>query len=124
MADLFDDVVNKGLDITKTLKKELAVPLVELIKSRIKPPEVQIEGTLKIESYAPNGVDLIKDMLRETLLGQPNLATTYVGGGAYSMRVKAPDYRAAEKVLKAASDAVLAASKKNKMAAEFERQKE
>jgi len=124
LADVFDDVVNKGLDLSKSLKATIATSLAELIKVRIRPPEVEIEGTLKLQSYDPNGVELVKNGIGAMTTEVPETKIMYLGGGQFMVKLSAPDYRIAERKLKAASDSVLAFAKKHKMEAEFIRDRQ
>ena len=86
---------------------KIATPLTELIKQRIKPPEVKVSGTLTITTYAPDGIGII----RQTLLAiaeTPQTAVTYLGGGKYKVTVTASDYKAAEEHMTQATAAATA----------------
>ena len=88
-------------------KKQVKV-LNEIIALRIKPSEVQISGNLKITTYAPNGIDIIKDSLKkaeETSNGR--IKINYLGSGLYRFMLKAPDYKDAEKVMKNATETAI-----------------
>jgi len=99
MYNCFEDV---ALDNAKLedlgIDKKTAEPLTKLIKERIKPPEVSLEADLKLESHEPDGVDIIKKALisAESVGG---ISLLYEGGGKYKVRVKAPEYKEAEKIL-------------------------
>ena len=124
LADAFDDVVNQGLDLTEQgINKKIATPLMELIRTRIKPPEVEIEGVLGVSSYAPDGIDLVRKSLIALRDAAENLTVAYKGGGKYIVRVKGPDYRTAEKTLQGAMDTFNKFAKKNKLGSSFERAK-
>ncbi|MEM4268365.1 MAG: S1 RNA-binding domain-containing protein [Candidatus Woesearchaeota archaeon] len=106
------------LGLTKNQSQELE----ELIKQRIKLPEVEIEGNLYVSTFQPNGVDIIKNallMLKEA--GKERLSLNYIGAGKYPLKVKAEDYKTAEKILKNSVDKVLDYLGNNKADAKFER---
>jgi len=92
----FNDVVNEGLSL-KDYDIKLATELEEIIKQRIKPPEVTIEGEFYIESYAGNGVEIIREVFKDI---DPNKITAiYKGGGKYNISTKAGNYKDAEEIL-------------------------
>jgi translation initiation factor 2 subunit 1 len=94
----FDDIVAGNFD-AKDLKldKKIEAALVEVIKEKIKPPEVQISGTLAVQTFDPDGVELIKKTLTD--LKSKNIAIAYLGGGKYKVTVTAPDYESAEDIV-------------------------
>jgi translation initiation factor 2 subunit 1 len=99
-----------------------AKALDEIIKLRIKPSEVEIMGKMKIMLYAPDGVDIVKDALKKALsTNSKQLAINYLGSGTYRFHVKAEEYKDAEKVLKAATDAASDIVLKNHGTVEFAR---
>ena len=101
----FEAIVEETFDLGKTgLDKKLVEKLTALVKERIKPKQVDIEGTLSITTYAENGVTLVKQALLEAQKTPADIR--YLGGGAYHVHVTAEDYKAAEKLLKTAVDAV------------------
>lgn len=74
--------------------------LLEVITQRIKTPEVEIVGSLKLQSYSPDGVEAVKDALRAGLKATENIAQVkYLGSGTFRVSVKSPDYKSAEKIL-------------------------
>jgi len=100
---------------------ELAKQLKEAIADRIVPPEVKIEGDLKLSSYASDGVLLVKEALARAAAVAKNITIAYKGAGTYRIIVKAEQFKEAEKYLKDAVDKVLAFAKEKKFAAEFKR---
>ncbi len=92
--------------------KELEIPsiylkiLEEVVKQRIKPPEVSISGKLKLQCYEPNGVEIIKKALKKGLKAGDNIDLKYLGAGKYGLVIKAEEYKTAEKVLKNVTNAV------------------
>ncbi len=94
----FDEVVNNNLDLKKFgIDATLAKKLEEIIRQRIKTPEVIITGTLQLSTYAADGITLIK-----TALGyfeKAGLDVSYLGGGKYRIVAVAKDYKSAEEKL-------------------------
>ena len=99
----FEEVVkNDKLLKELGIDDKIAEPLTEAIKQRIKEAEVQIGGELSIISYAPNGVEIVKEALKKADIDK-NISISYEGGGKYKIMVKAPDYKKAEKMLDTAT---------------------
>jgi translation initiation factor 2 subunit 1 len=117
----FELVAQGKLDLGTIIDKKLAQSVSEAIAQRIKPKEVAIDGDITLLSYAPNGVEAVKDALSKALAMPGKPVIRYKGAGTYHVSVTADDYKAAEKKLKAAVDAVLDAAKAHKMQAEFVR---
>ena len=118
LFEAFELVTNDKLDLSNFTDKKIADSLTEVIKQRIKPPEISIWGELKIVSYAPDGVKKIKNVLSSTEKVEGNPIIKYKGGGIYSLEIKSDDYKTAEKILKKVVDTAESCAKKNK--AEFE----
>ena len=94
----------------------------DTITQRIKPTHVEIIGKLKIMSYAPNGIEIVKDSLAKAKeAGKDNIKINYLGSGTYRFMVTADEYKDAEKILKNASDAAIKIVEKNQGTAEFSR---
>ncbi|MBD3202940.1 S1 RNA-binding domain-containing protein [Candidatus Woesearchaeota archaeon] len=92
----FEDVVEKDLKLTSLgIDKKTAEKLEEVIKLRIKPKEVAVEGELNLISYKGNGVEIIKESLKQADKVK-GTEIRYLGGGRYKIIVKAKDYKKAE----------------------------
>lgn len=119
----FNDIVEKGLDLEKLgITPELAKTLKDVVKEKIKPAEVQIKGILKLESHAPEGIEVIKKTLaRAEKLGKGFAQVSYAGAGQYNLVVTAPDYKTAEKILKTSTDSALKYLEKQEGLGSFER---
>ena len=113
-----DEIKLESLQIDKNHVKILD----ETIRQRIKPGEVEIDGKLKITTYAPNGIDMIKESLKkgiEAVGGK--ISIIYLGSGTYRFSVKAPDYKDAEKIMKTATEVTIGFISKNSGIPEFTR---
>lgn len=114
------ELVSKGqLDLSDELDKKVAKPLNEAIQSRIKPPEVTISGTMKLTSYASDGLERVKEAL--SLAKKAGINVRYLGAGAHHFSVKAENYKDAEKVLKKGIDALEKFAGKKDIAHEWKR---
>ncbi len=114
-----DESLLQNLGIDKDRLKLLD----ETIKQRIKPTEVEIKGKLKITTYAPNGIDIIKDSLKKAEQSADNrIGINYLGSGLYRFKVKASDYKEAEKLMKNAVETAVGYITKHAGLAEFNRE--
>ncbi|MDP2749665.1 MAG: translation initiation factor IF-2 subunit alpha [Nanoarchaeota archaeon] len=106
----FEAVANDNLSLEELgIPKKISDELTEIIKQRIKPPEVEIGGRLKLVSYAPDGVEIVKNVIKTSHTPNTGLKITYAGGGSYNISVISPDYKSAEKIM---DDFINAAKKK------------
>jgi len=110
------------LDLETIVDKKIAKLLADAVKARIKPPEVKIGGDLKLTSYAPNGIQEIRDSL--ALAVKAGIKVRYVGAGTYHFEVIAEDYKTAEKILKDGLDPVLEHAKEQDVTAEWARKED
>ncbi|MBD3313290.1 translation initiation factor IF-2 subunit alpha [Candidatus Woesearchaeota archaeon] len=117
----FEDIVAENFSVSDLkLDPKISNALEELIKTRIKPPEVMIRGLLKLETYDPEGVELIKEILKKA--EAENITIKYAGAGSYTIAVKAEDYKTAETDLKNATDMIDDFMNKHQGSSEFIRQ--
>ncbi|MBW2987911.1 hypothetical protein DRJ48_00090 [Candidatus Woesearchaeota archaeon] len=102
LYDAFVDVVEGRLELSKLgLDKKIVTVLERLIKEKIKPPRISIRGHLKLTTYLPDGIALIKESfkrVREEVPGDYEIK--YEGGGAYSVKITGKEYETCEKILK------------------------
>lgn len=87
------------------LDKKLEDALLDLIKEKIKPPEVKIAATLTIINTKSNGIEVIKEVLLS--LESNGLTITYVGAPRYRIVIKDSDYKSAENRLKELTESTL-----------------
>ena len=100
--ECFEDVIITGDNIFNDLKvdKKYADLLLETIKQRIKPPQVEVEAIIKLISYKENGVQIVKDILINAKNSEIKPSIKYSGGGNYTIKLIDEDYKSAEKKLK------------------------
>ncbi|MEK6835378.1 MAG: translation initiation factor IF-2 subunit alpha, partial [Nanoarchaeota archaeon] len=119
LMSCFNEIVNNNLDLKKLgIESKLADKITELVKDKIKPPEVTISGVLKIESDASNGIEIIKNTLKQVKQDE-NIKVTYLSAPNYRIIVKSKDYKTAESIIKNISNNVIENIKKFKGRAEF-----
>lgn len=112
-----DDVLTKiGLD------SKVAATLETSIRQRIKEPEVKIKGELKIITYAPNGLQIIKDALKKAEdVDKKKISINYEGSGKYMLIVKSNNYKEAEKLMEKSAQSAISHVEQNKGEASFAR---
>lgn len=109
------------------LPKKLKSDLLALIKKNIKPSLVEIQGYVELESYSSRGVEEIKKALQEIESypkeeGIEEIKVEYISAPNYRVRVKAKEYKVAEKTLKGSVNKAIEYIKKNKGEGEFHRE--
>lgn len=103
----FEDIVKGDVSLERLgIDKRIADSLTEFVKERMKPPEVFIEGELRLKSYLSNGVEIIKGALNKAL-GMDNIKILYEGAGRYKIIAKASEYKDAEKILEKSVNTVI-----------------
>jgi translation initiation factor 2 subunit 1 len=81
--------------------------LEDLIKQRVKPPQVELTGKFKIVSFANDGVIQLRNVLKQAQdVDTTNLVITYNGGGNYDFRIQSENFKGAEEILKQARDII------------------
>ncbi len=106
LYNFFEDVVQdeKNIDRLK-LDSKVKTQLLDVIRQRIKLPEVTIAGKLDLKCYSEDGVNVIKQVLTQAeKIGGEGFHLSYLGAGKYDIKVTASDYKDAEKVLKETVD--------------------
>ncbi|MEK6907096.1 MAG: translation initiation factor IF-2 subunit alpha [Nanoarchaeota archaeon] len=118
LMNCFNEIVNNNLDLkTLNIDGKVAEKLTELVREKIKPPEVTITGILKLESDASDGIDVIKKALSH--VKKNNVKITYLSAPNYRILIKAKDYKTAESLMKNISLNVIDTIKKFKGRAEL-----
>ncbi len=116
---VFEDVALNGKKLVDFgVDEKIAAKLEELIKQKIKAPEIFIEGEFKIASYAPEGVETIRQAL-SLIEKKKDTIIKYLGNGRYMLKITAEDYKTAEKMLKDTVDSTIDFVQKKGGSAEF-----
>lgn len=123
LFSVFEDVALKDESLEKLgIEKELAEQLTELIKLRIKPSEVKVCGDFVLQSYKPDGVNIIREAIKKGKKINKELTIRYKGAGTYHLEIKAGEYKDAEKVLDKVLKAVVGHMEANGSEGEFVRE--
>jgi len=110
--------IPKNLDID--LEKKTEKKLIKLINENIKPRTVKISGFLTLKSYDGNGVEIIKKILKKTIIPDKT-NVTYTAAGRYKIDAFSDNYKSAEKILKDVVESTSSYAKENKCEFEFSR---
>lgn len=95
------DIARNGSEILKNFKLSAKIiSAVEEIVSKIKLPSVEIRGVLELTVNQSNGIEIIKQVLLDTMKKDSNIEITYLGAPKYRLQVSAQDFKSAEKVMK------------------------
>jgi len=89
-------LIDEGID------EEWVKTIVEIAKKNITPPEVHITGYVDIQTFDPNGVEIIKKALKAA--EGEDIEVQCVGAPRYRITVKSSDYIQAEKDLQSAAN--------------------
>jgi translation initiation factor 2 subunit 1 len=121
LHDLFEDfIVDESVLTELKLPKNIYDKLAEVIRQRIKPPEVEIEGEIRLKSFGPEGVDIVKDIL-VSAAKIDSVKIKYKGGGSYAITVIYDNYKDAEKIMEKATDLIEQKAKKQDCEFSFQR---
>ena len=117
----FLDVVNGSLKLEElNIKSDIAKKLTELVKEKIKIPEVSITGNFKLQNFQSEGIDVIKKILiKAKSIDKTSIKITYLGSSKYKLNIKSKDYKEAENLLKKVTEFKLDEIKKSKGVGEF-----
>ncbi|WP_337860718.1 translation initiation factor IF-2 subunit alpha [Ferroplasma sp.] len=112
----FDAASNKEFmqDRNETWKSTF----IKVAKENISIPMVKIGGEMDIYSFAPDGVELIKNALD---VQDSNAIITYAGAPKYRISIMGEDYKSAEEKLKKALETISTSCKKNNISYSFTR---
>jgi len=121
LYSFFQAIVDEGEKAIKNLNVELKLgkALVEIIKDKIKPVEVNVSGTLTLKSYSERGLDDIKKILTDAEKKGVNIS--YLGAPKYKIQAVALNYKKAEKILNEALNIITGSCKKSYCEFNFEK---
>ena len=123
--DAVVDIARRGIDVLNDLKlpKKILDVIVEE-GSKIKLPSAEILGVLEITDTSSNGIENIKKKLQDLeKKGQNGVVISYIGAPKYRLRVTAPDFKSAERILKPILEDMQKNIEKNKGTFKFTREK-
>ena len=100
LNNAIEEIVNNKKILEKlNLDKNIEKALLETIEEKIKPVEIKIDAILKLKSYSPNGIEIIKEILFD-LEKEKHIKILYVGAERYRVVITSKDYKTAESLLK------------------------
>ena len=90
------------------IPKEVTNELVNISKTKISIPIVNVTGIIQVTTHDPNGINLIKDSMSKVLSNKSRnkLEISYLGSPKYKITVYAEDYKTAEKNLTSALEKI------------------
>ncbi len=127
----FEEVAIKGREVLEEdldVDEEWVDVLMELIEKSVEPPAVEVKGFVDLKTHSPNGVEVISSALKEgrdsVSESEVSVDVKYVGSPTYSFRVRAPDYKTAEKRLRSAAEKSISLIEKDGGTGKFYTEKE
>lgn len=125
LYDVFESVARKGVKVVEDLDlpKEV-ISAIEEVADKIAIPTMEVRGILEITCRKPNGIEVIKDVLKdvEENEGGGKVEITYIGAPKYRIIVNADNFKIAEKMLNAAVYKIEDGIKKNNGTFNFTRE--
>lgn len=119
----FKEVAAGNADLEKLgLEKKIAEELTNAIIDKFKPLKITLKGEIKMQSYAPDGVERIKAALLSITKVSSTINLFYLGGGRFKLVLEDIDYKPAEQTLKKIQE-ILAKFNDKLSTASFEREK-
>ncbi|MFW6321151.1 MAG: translation initiation factor IF-2 subunit alpha, partial [Halohasta sp.] len=111
LYDAFEEAAIHGeeaLDDTDLDDDEVEA-IVETARENVSVPYVNVTGYVDLECPTPEGVDAVKEALQAAegngeIPPEVELSVSYVGSPEYRIKVRAPDYKTAEKELESSAD--------------------
>jgi len=120
----FEDIALSGKSLSEFgIEKKYADAVEAAVRQKIQPTEITIGGTLKLSSYAPDGVEAIKNSLKDAEKNK-NIDIKYLGNGQFLLKFTSRDYKTAEKLLKNTVDYAIDYVEKHEGTGEFIRKEE
>ena len=118
---LFEDVIDGAEKLEKYVDSAYIDDITELILQRFKPQIVQLTGTITMQSYAYDGITIIKDAINS--IGKvEDVSITYLGGSRYRLIAKGEDYKSVEPIFKDCLNKVVSYMKEHGGEAEYQKQ--
>lgn len=105
LYDVFESVAKKGIKVIEDLDlPREVIATIEEVANKIPIPTMEVRGILEITCRKPNGIEIIKEVMRsvEDSKSGANVAISYIGAPKYRIMVNADNFKTAEKVLNAA----------------------
>jgi translation initiation factor 2 subunit 1 len=99
--DAFSEVSAKGISVLDNLNiPPKTLTIIAELGSKIQVPHVEIRGIFELTSNKPNGIEIIKHALIDSISNRKEVSVTYIGAPKYRITLAAPNFKEAEKELK------------------------
>ncbi len=96
----FADIVEGTLSLEKLgLEQNVAREVTAAVLEKFKPEKIIVQGEISLQTYAPDGVGKVKEILHKVQQVSSSMTLRYLGGGRYRLRLEDVDYKPAEKKL-------------------------
>jgi len=106
LFECFNEIARGTFPVSELkLPKNVSDELKKVILDRLKPEVIVSKGKLSLSSYAPDGVEIIKNALKHAV--DAGAEVKYLGGGCYFLSCRASSYKVAEAALNKSSEAAL-----------------
>lgn len=104
LYDALENVARRGpVALTELgIDEKYAEKVYEVVKSRIKLPEVEVSGVLEITSPMPNGAEIIKNVIKDAIEICPEdikVEVKYLGSSKFKVSLRGENYKKVEKSL-------------------------
>ncbi|MBI4153032.1 S1 RNA-binding domain-containing protein [Candidatus Woesearchaeota archaeon] len=109
LYNFFKDIAEGNVQAKELIADaKLADILQGLVTERFRPAKIAIKGTFTVRSFAPNGVEAVKEALTEAQKKGKKASVTllYMGGGKYKVTIEAENYKDAEQALEKVQESV------------------
>lgn len=126
----FEEVAMKGKEAIDwpEVEEEWINVLLELIESSVEAPYVEVKGYVDLRCPSPNGVEVIRSALSDACdsvtESEADVKVRYIASPSYSIKVSAPSYKVAEKVLQETAEHAISIVEKGDGTGEFYTEKE
>ena len=129
LSHAFNEISVEGDKAIKDLKlpENFVKPLVEMIKEKIKPPEVQISALLNLQNNSNDGIELIKKILLSAdeyaKKNKFKIKIVYISAPKYRVESYESDYKSAQENLQKVCDKIVKDAKASKGSCEITKKK-
>ncbi len=125
VMDAIEEIGEKGEAALAGLKieKGLAKAILEVASKNVKKASVEMNGILTLTSFAPNGVEVVKEILSSAQGAKDGASVEllYLGAPKYQLRVVSDDFKKAEKAMDGVVEEVASKAKERHAVLEFSR---
>ena len=107
LYEAFNDVVEEDKRLIDLgFPEQYADDLERIVRDKITRDTVRVGGELQLETYASNGVNIVRDALKDAESKADTIEITYLGAGKYKISLEDYGYDDAENKLEAALTAI------------------